>query len=309
MSLKYAVIGTGALGGFYGGMLARAGKEVHFLFNSDYNHVKDQGLKIDSISGDFHLHNIFAYHSTTKMPVCDVVLVCLKTTNNAVLKEMLPPLLHQNTIIILIQNGLEVENDISVMFPETYIAGGLAFICASKIGPGHIAHHDYGKLNIGAHNTVNPELLQQVCNDFNEANVSTHLSHDLLKSRWQKLVWNVPFNGLTVVLNTTTDQLVINHEARQLVHDLMMEIIHGANHCGVHLEHNFADKMIELTENMAPYAPSMKLDFDYNRPMEIEYIYTRPIEAANRAGYEMKKVSMLEKQLRFMEIQNKVIRN
>ena len=66
---------------------------------------------------------------------------------------------------------------------------------------------------------------------------------------------------------------------------------------------NFANKMIELTENMAPYAPSMKFDFDYKRPMEIEYIYTRPIEAAMRAGYEMRKVSILEKQLRFMEKQ------
>lgn len=303
MSLKYAVIGTGALGGFYGGMLARAGKDVHFLFNSDYNHVKDQGLKIDSISGDFHLHNILAYYSTTTMPVCDVVLVCLKTTNNILLKELLPPLLHQNTIIVLIQNGLEVENDLSLMFPETSIAGGLAFICASKIGPGHIVHHDYGKLNIGTYNSSNPELIQEICIDFNEANVSANLSHDLLKSRWQKLVWNVPFNGLTVVLNTTTDKLLINQDARQLVYDLMMDVIHGANHCGVHLEHNFAHKMIELTENMAPYAPSMKFDYDNNRPMEIEYIYTRPVEVAMRAGYEMKKVEILEKQLRFMERQ------
>jgi 2-dehydropantoate 2-reductase len=303
MSLKYAVIGTGALGGFYGGMLARAGKDVHFLFNSDYNHVKDQGLRIDSISGDFHLHNIFAYQSTTTMPVCDVVLVCLKTTKNILLKELLPPLLHQDTVIVMIQNGLEIENDLSHIFSNVQIAGGLAFICSSKTGPGHITHHDYGKLNIGAHNYCSQVLLQQICNDFNEANVSTNLSHNLLRSRWQKLVWNVPFNGLTVVLNTTTDQLVINPESRQLVYDLMMDVINGANHCGIDLEHNFAQKMIELTENMAPYAPSMKLDYDNNRPMEIEYIYTRPVEVAMRAGYEMKKVEILEKQLRFMEKQ------
>ncbi len=303
MTLRYAVIGTGALGGFYGGMLARAGKEVHFLFNSDYEFVLKNGLKIDSISGDFHLHQVFAHRSVSAMPKCDVVLVCLKTTNNQLLRELLPPLLHQDSMIILIQNGLEIEKDLARHFPDQAIAGGLAFICSSKAGPGHITHLDYGKLTIGLYQGNNHDQLQQVCADFNEANVPADLSHDLLKSRWQKLVWNIPFNGMTVVLNTTTDRLINHTETRQLIYELMLEVIHGANHCGVHVDHNFAHKMIELTENMSPYAPSMKLDFDFKRTMEIEYIYSRPVQVALKAGYEMKKVAMLEKQLRFIQQQ------
>lgn len=303
MALKYAVIGTGALGGFYGGMLARAGKEVHFLFNSDYQFVLENGLKIDSISGDFHLNNVLAHHSTSAMPKCDVILVCLKTTNNGLLQELLSPLIHQDSLVILIQNGLEIEKDLSLSFPDLSIAGGLAFICSSKLGPGHIAHQDYGKLTIGLYQGDHQNVLQQVCADFNEANVPADFSHDLMKSRWQKLVWNIPFNGMTVVLNTTTDRLINNPYTRQLTFDLMMEVIHGANHCGVHVDHSFAHKMMELTENMTPYAPSMKLDFDYRRPMEIDYIYSRPVRVASQAGYEMKKVSMLEKQLRFIQQQ------
>ncbi len=106
---------------------------------------------------------------------------------------------------------------------------------------------------------------------------------------------------MTVVLNTTTDRLMLCKETKQLSFELMLEVVQGANHCGVSVSEHFARKMIEMTETMTPYAPSMKLDYDHCREMEIEYIYSRPIQTALQAGYDMKKVSMLEKQLRFIQ--------
>jgi len=301
MRLTYAVIGSGALGGFYGGKLAHAGKDVRFLFHSDYRFVVDNGLKVDSVTGNFHLTDVQAYRSTADMPKADVVLVCLKTTNNYLLKTLLPPILHPDSVIVLIQNGLGVEEDVAIDFPQQSIAGGLAFICSNKIGDGHIAHLDYGKLNIGIFQGEAHATLEQVKSDFTEAGVPTEISSDLMTARWQKLVWNIPYNGMTVVLNTTTDRLMQEASTRQLSYDLMLEVIAGARACGVEVKESFADKMMELTDSMTPYAPSMKLDFDYKRPMEIEYIYSRPVKRALSAGYDMKKVAMLEAQLRFIQ--------
>jgi len=301
MSLKYAVIGSGALGGFYGGKLAHSGKDVHFLFHSDYKHVLSNGLKVDSVNGDFHLAGINAYQSTADMPKADVVLVCLKTTNNHLLKSLLPPILHSGTVIVLIQNGLGVEQDVASDFPQQPIVGGLAFICSNKIGDGHIAHLDYGKLNLGVFQGDIDPVVEQIKNDFTEAGIPAEVAHDLMQARWQKLVWNIPYNGMTVVLNTTTDRLMSEASTRQLSYDLMLEVIKGARACGIEVKESFADKMMELTDSMTPYAPSMKLDFDYKRPMEIEYIYSRPVKAAMEAGYTMKKVAMLESQLRFIQ--------
>ncbi|MDP4186041.1 MAG: putative 2-dehydropantoate 2-reductase [Bacteroidota bacterium] len=301
MSLRYAVVGPGALGGFYGGMLAHSGQEVHFLFNSDYKFVKENGLKVDSIYGDFHLHNVLAYNKAETMPACDVVLVCLKTIRNGLLKNIIPAITHKDSLVILIQNGLGVEEDVSKQFPNLNIAGGLAFICSNKIGPGHIAHLDYGKLNLGVYRMNDPAILQKVCDDFNRAGVPTEYSSDLIKSRWQKLVWNIPFNGMTVVMNATTDQLIQNKDIRQLVYDMMLEVVTAANHCGVALKVDYAHNMIDLTEKMTSYAPSMRLDYDNKRPMEIEYIYSRPVHEAKKAGFDMKKVAMLEKQLRYIQ--------
>lgn len=303
MALKYGVIGTGALGGYYGGKLALAGNDAHFLLRSDYQHVKEKGLQVDSVVGDFHLKDVSCYSSTTEMPACDVVLVCLKTTQNNQLPELLVPVLHEKSLVILIQNGLGLEESLAQKMPNVSIAGGLAFICSQKAGPGHIQHLDLGKLVLGMHSNQGGEVLETVSNDFQQAGVPCQLSENLAYSRWQKLVWNVPFNGLTVVMNTTTDQLVEDESTRQLALDMMLEVVQAANQCGHQLDEEFAHKMLAMTRKMKPYAPSMKLDYDFKRLMEIEAIYTRPVRAALEAGYKMDKVAMLEKQLRFIQEQ------
>ncbi len=305
MNLKYAVIGTGGIGGYYGGRLANSGKEVHFLFHSDYNYVIKNGLEVDSVDGRFILPKVNAYSCSEKMPKVDVVLVALKTTNNYLLKDLLQPLLKENTIIILIQNGLGIEEKLFQELPDCFIAGGLAFICSEKIGPGKICHMDYGKLTIGSYNVSDKVMLEQVCADLETAGVPTELSNDLNNSRWQKLVWNIPFNGLTVVINASTKELVSDLNTKDLIYEMMKEVVAAGNYCGADLDLSFADKMIDLTQKMTPYAPSMKVDFDSKRKLEIDAIYTQPILFAKRTGFSMKHVEVIEKQLLFLDSRNR----
>lgn len=303
MSLKYAVIGTGAIGGYYGGMLAKAGKDVHFLLHSDYEYVKEHGLRIDSVGGNFHLRDLNVYRQAEDMPLSDVVLVCLKSTNNTLLKDLLPPLLQDNTLVILVQNGLGLEADLAKEFPALKnIAGAMAFICSNKIGFGHIAHLDQGALNLGLYKG-DIELLEHVNADLSEAAIKSQVV-DLEPARWKKLVWNIPYNGMTVVLNTTTDNLMKYAASRQLIHELMLEVISAANKVGegkFSVPENFADMMMDTTDKMTPYSPSMKLDYDNKRVLEIEYIYSRPVAEAFNVGFNMSKVSMLERQLQFIQ--------
>lgn len=301
--LRYAVIGTGAIGGYFGGKLATDGNEVHFLLHSDYEQVKQTGLRVDSVKGDFTINPANAYKTTADMPPCDVVLVCLKTHQNHWLKNLLPPLLHENTLVILLQNGIGVEQQLAEQFPTVSIAGGLAFICSHKAAPGHIVHEDLGRLKIGLYNGKENTFLAQVCADFTQADVPCEMTDDLNSARWQKLLWNIPYNGLSVVLNTTTYELMRQPDTRALVFDLMLEVIDAAQHCGANLHREAAEKMMAMTDGMKPYAPSMMLDFQHQRPMEIDTIYTQAIATASRAGYDMRKTSMLEQELRFIQEQ------
>lgn len=298
---KYAIIGTGGIGGYYGGRLARSGQEVHFLLRSDYEAVREDGLRVDSVDGDFRIFPAKAYDDTRQMPRCDVILVCMKTTGNAALATMLAPLLHENSLVILIQNGLDMEQELSAALPGAILAGATAFICTFKVGPGHVRHAAYGDLSLAPFHQAAEMLLPAVMDDMRQAGITVRYEPDLRLLRWQKLVWNIPYNGLTVVLDATTAELTFQPDSRRLVISLMREVTAAAACCGAEIADSFIDRMITLTEKMTPYAPSMKLDYDAGRPMEIRTMYLNPLQQARQAGFEMKKVQMLADLLSFMQ--------
>ncbi len=307
--MKYAVIGTGAIGGFYGGRLMRAGNEVNFLLHTDYEYVRENGLQIDSCDGSFHLDHVKAFRKTADIPEVDVILVCLKSTREHLLKEMLPPIIKNNPLVVLIQNGIGLEDDLHAIFPELQIAAGLAFICSGKVGPGHIDHQCYGSINIGNYSCHDDALMNQFISDLKAAEIEVN-TVEYLEARWKKAVWNMPFNGMTVALDTMTNKLLENPSTRQLIRDQMMEVVGAAKALGVNgVDEAFVEKMIQMTDAMTPYKPSMKLDFDNHRPMEIDYLYSKGIQQAANAGYHMNKLEMLEQELRFLEEQGNRLHN
>ena len=298
--MRYGIIGVGAIGGYYGSKLAYSGQEVHFLSHSDYEFVKEHGMQVDSCNGSFHLDQVNVYQNAVDMPKCDVVIVGLKTTNNHLLPKLLSPLLHEHTAVVLIQNGIGVEADVQKMFPNVQLIAGLAFICSAKTEPGRVNHQCYGSINLANYSCKDESLFNSILKDFTDANIqAASVPYD--EARWKKAVWNMPFNGMTVALNTRTDLLLKNPATRQLIRDLMIEVVGASRALGVSgVDETFVEKMIQMTDEMTPYSPSMKLDFDFHRPMEIYYLYTRPIEIARAAGFRMAKLEMLEAELRFL---------
>lgn len=307
--MRYAVIGTGGIGGYYGGKLAHGGREVHFLLHSDYDVVRRNGLQVDSCDGSFHIDDVNAYVSTADMPAVDVIIVGLKTTNNHLLPSLLRPLLDKGEdgkrpIVLLIQNGIGVEADVQKTLPDARLMAGLAFICSAKEGPGHINHQCYGHINLGDYSVGSDEDAAALVDDLQSVGIQARLV-DYEEARWRKAVWNMPFNGMTVALGAQTDELLATPATRQLIRRQMLEVIRAAHACGVtSIPESFADEMIRNTDEMTPYSPSMKLDYDFHRPMEIEYIYTRPLAEAREAGAPMTSLEMLEAELRFLQEKN-----
>lgn len=304
MNRSYAIVGTGGVGGYFGGRLALAGHDVRFLLHSDYEYVREYGLTVKSHNGDFALPHVQAFNSVEAIGPVDVVVVCLKTTREDLLKTLLPPLLKPTTLVILIQNGIGVEAEVERLVPGAQLVAGLAFICSAKAGPGLIDHQFYGNINLAPYN-VKPENMQalsEAADEFRAAGVPIKLM-DYAIARWKKAVWNMPFNGLSVLLRCQTDALVAE-PAVGLVHDLMQEVVGAAHVCGApDLAESFIDVMIDSTRQMPAYSPSMRLDYDFHRPMEIDFLYRRPIAMARAAGFEMPKMQMLEQALSAIEVQ------
>lgn len=299
---SFAIIGTGAVGGYYGGLLQRAGFDVHFLLRSDFDHVAEKGLRIDSVQGGFHLPKVNVYTDPKKMPRCNVVIIALKTTDNHALPNILPYVVKDNGIVLTLQNGLGSEEDIANYVNADQILGGLCFLCSNKVGAGHIRHLDYGLITLGEYRSdgqpgeITPRL-KSVGADLKSAGISTQLIEDLALARWKKLVWNIPFNGLSVVQNVLTNELVKNPTSRLLCETLMNEVASASKACARPINPEFIQKMITYTEKMKAYAPSMKLDFDRGKPMEIESIYGEPLRRAKSKGITMPETERLYHQL------------
>ena len=298
----FSIVGTGAVGGYYGALLQHAGFNVHFLLHSDYDHVRHNGLTIESIQGDFRLPVVNAYQDPADMPRCDTVVVALKTTANRALPSILPYLVKDDGIVLSLQNGLGSEEAIAAVAGPDRVVGGLCFLCANKIGPGHIRHLDYGLVTLGEYRNngqaagITPRL-EVLGAALRTAGIPVRLEEDLAHARWKKLVWNIPFNGLAVVRNVTTDRLVRDRPTRSLIEAMMHEVADAAAACARPIEESFIRKMIQDTEKMEPYAPSMKLDCDRGNPMEIESIYGNPIRAAKARGIAMPETEKLYRQL------------
>jgi 2-dehydropantoate 2-reductase len=281
--MKIAVIGTGALGGYYGARLAHSGNELHFLLYSDYDHVKKNGLRVESIDGDFSIKNPYIYQNIQSMPQCELLLIATKSTTNKEIFPQLKSVVGENTVIVLLQNGLGTEAILNTLFPSNSIIGALAFLCSNKVGPGHINHLDFGSIKMALQSGKKDDL-EITAAAFKDSGITVTELDDLPLARWQKLMWNIPFNGLSVVLDSSTDIITSQKDACSLAEDLMKEVLNGANACGVLIEEDFITKMIEYTKSMKPYDPSMRIDFLRKREMELETIYAEPIRQAKQRG-------------------------
>ena len=304
---RYAIIGTGALGGLYGGMLARAGQEVHFVFNTDYEHVRENGLRVDTIWGDFHLRGVNCHKSARTLPPCDVTIVGLKTTNNHLLPELLPGPTRDGGAVLVLQNGLNVEADAAAIVGSDRVMGGCCFLCSNKIGPGHIHHLDFGRIVFGEFDQTTPGIsdrARSICEDLVAAGIDAHASDDLHMVRWRKLMWNIPFNGLSVALNATTKDIVDHTESAALADAIIREVHTAAVACGAKVPEEMISKTMETTRKMVPYDSSMRLDYINNRPMEVESIFGNPLRTARQHGAMMPRVEMLYQELKFIDSMN-----
>lgn len=310
---RIGIIGTGAIGGFYGLMLARAGFDVHFLLRSEYAAVCERGLQLNSsVHGALSLHPVQAYANAADMPPCDWLLVGTKTTGNVELAPTIAQVAAPDAKVVLLQNGLGVEDGLREHLPESlHLLGGLCYICVHRSGPGIVEHQAMGRVSLGYHSgNAAPDadrrqaIVEEGAGLFRQAGIDSQAMPDLDQARWHKLVWNVPYNGLSVLLGANTSELMADQSSRELIQGLMAEVVQGAHACGHEIAPGYAAQMFNMTERLTDYWPSMYHDHLHHRPLELAAIYARPLAAAQAAGCEMPRMQALYQALGFIDRRN-----
>ncbi len=309
---RIGIIGTGAIGGFYGLMLAKAGFDVHFLLRSEYDTVMSHGLRVNSqVHGPQHLYPVQAYQRASQMPACDWLLVGAKATSNQALAPAIIEAAAPDAKVVLLQNGLGVEDELRALLPSNlHLLGGLCFICVHRSAPGVVEHQALGAVNLGYHSgPLHDAHAQQAVVEagaelFVAAGLDSTAMRELGQARWQKLVWNVPYNGLSVLVGSGTTGLMSDADSRTLIEALMQEVAQGAAACGHQLPDDYPAKLLRTTDRMPDYLPSMYHDFALRRPLELQAIYAAPLAAAAAAGCRMPKVEALYQMLCFLDRRN-----
>lgn len=281
-----AVIGAGAVGGYYGARLAQHGHDVHFLLRGNYDAVRRDGWTVRSHAGDFDLpaRSVRAYDNPRKMPKADLVIVTLKTTSNEQYEPLIGPLLKAGTAILTLQNGLGNEDRLAELFGGERVLGGMAFVCINRMGPGVIHHIDHGTIRLGEFGGGPSERASKIAGMFHASRVPCEVLDDLRRGRWEKLVWNIPFNGLGAVLDLATDRLTGSGEALALVRALMKEVVAAARGDGAAVSDGIVERQIANTLTMGAYQSSMQIDRREGRPLEVEAILGEPLRRAAAAG-------------------------
>lgn len=309
-NLRIGIIGSGAIGGFYGLMLARAGFDVHFLLRSEYEVVREQGLKLEHAElGSLHMP-VKPYARAADMPPCDWLLVGAKATSGAGLAALIEQAAAADARVVVLQNGLGVEDLLRASLPgNLHLLGGLCFICVNRQAPGIIRHQALGAVNLGYHsgpaNDGGAAIVEAGAGLFRAAGIDSQAMADLGQARWQKLVWNVPYNGLSVLLGASTQQLMADADSRELIKSLMAEVVQGAAACGYELPENYAEQLLLMTERMPDYWPSMYHDHVQRRPLELDAIYAEPLARAQAAGCSLARIQMLHRALTFIDRANR----
>ena len=292
-----AIIGAGAVGGYYGGRLALHGHDVHFLMRSDAAHIREHGLKVLSVAGDFNLPSdrIHVYDDPSAMPPADLVIVTLKSTENAHLPGLIrPSILKDDTTILTLQNGLGNEDELASLFGRQRIVGGIAFVCINRVAPGVLVHDYPGFIRLGEFGgSPRSERLLAIAGMFDGAGVEAQIVDDLKAARWAKLVWNIPFNGLGALLNLTTDRLIKSERGVSLVTTVMREVMAAARADGVVLPDDMPQQQIAATRKMGAYRTSTQADRQNGRTIELESIFGRPWRVAQAAGIASPNLELL----------------
>ncbi len=309
MKQDILLVGTGAVGSYYGARLAQAGSRVSVLCRSDYEAVKKNGITITSVAGDYQFNPVQVIRDAGEYgEKPDFIIVATKVLPEINVPDLIKKAVYPATSIVLLQNGIEIESPVAAAFPDNEIISAIAFISVHRPAFGVIAHMDYGRAIIGRYPSGTSEQIEALARRFRSAGVPCDIDHDIVAARWRKLMWNAPFNPISVLCGgATTAEMTGSEPTLKLAVAVMTEIAALAEKAGHPVPASAIDKIVADTRSMAPTRTSMLQDYELRRPMEVEAILGNTVRIAHRLNVPVPHCESLYGLLKLADEKNRAI--
>ncbi|HET6370583.1 MAG TPA: 2-dehydropantoate 2-reductase [Nitrospiria bacterium] len=284
--MRILMVGAGAVGGYFGALLVRAGVDLTFLVHPETQEaIQGQGLKIKSTEGDFEVRPKTVTNAQEAGPV-DLIVLAVKCYDVDQALSDIKPALGEGTSVLTLQNGVDTEERVQAEIGADRVIAGVAYITSRKEAPGVIEHFRRGKITLGEISGRKTDRLLAVYNLFVQSGIPTHLSDDIRQSKWEKLCWNATFNPLSVILNDTVGAVLDSPELLDVVRGGVREVMAVASVLGIKLSERVVEETITASEQFRDYHTSMYEDFNAGKETEIEYLNGLVVQQGKEKGVQ-----------------------
>ena len=284
--MRTLVMGAGAVGCYFGGLLARTGVPVVFVARgANLAALRGRGLRSVGGEGTLHLDGIEAVADPAEAGPCDLVLVCVKSYDTAAAAAALRPVMRTDTVVLSLQNGIENETTLAAILELPPLLAGLTHIGAELVAPGVVRHDSGGRIVFGELDGRRSARALRLAQLFAAAGIAHRLSEHISVMLWDKLAWNAAFNASTALARRTVGELLAQPDGRLLVTAAMLEVVAVANAGGVALDPARVGPEIERSaRELGGLRTSMLQDRERGRRLEYDALNGAVVRAAERSG-------------------------
>jgi 2-dehydropantoate 2-reductase len=272
--MRIAILGSGAVGGYFGGRLAAAGADVTFIARGAHlSALRANGLRLISPDGDLHLPQVKATDDAAAVGAVDVVFFTVKLYDTPSAVAMLPALVGPDTIVVPFQNGVESVEVLTRALGRPQVAGGTTYIVAGVVEPGVVRHTGLGRLIFGPTDTAQRPRLQALFEKCREARIDATLSHRIEVEIWTKFVQLTAFSGMTSVTRCPIGTLQADPDLWAMLRAALEESAAVARARGIPLPASVADDMSNRMMKIPPESKSSMLeDLQRGRRLELPWL-------------------------------------
>jgi 2-dehydropantoate 2-reductase len=299
--MRFAIYGTGGVGGYFGGRLALAGNDVTFIARNEHlRAIQQTGLRVSSVDGDFVIHPAKATDDPQTVDAVDLIVVGVKAWQVPDAAEAMRPMVGTTTTVLPLQNGVEAPFQLAAKLGQEHVVGGLCKIVSYVVEPGHIRHAGFEpSVVIGELDNQSTPRIEKIRDAFSEAGVNIAIAPDINVALWSKFLFITSFSGVAALTGKTAGEVRGDSETRGMLKRAMEEVFELAQARGIRLPGTAVEKALESVDSLpAQGTSSMQRDIAAGRPSELESQTGAVVRLAREAGVSVPTHEMIYEALR-----------